>query len=253
MDYDSRIFKIFLDVQSGLPRQGPGDDENTLKALSLCRGLPEKPDIVDIGCGPGMQTVALAKATNANITAVDFNREYLKELQERAESESVSQFIKTLLQDMNELSFKPKSFDLVWAEGSAYIIGFKNALDAWKQLLKTGGFIALSELVWLRPDPPSEVVEFFGNEYPQMTDLESNIETLKNCGYEIMGHFTLPDSAWWDLYYTPLEAKLPALNEKYSRDNEALSIINATRREIEIRRLFSNWYGYEFFVGQKKG
>jgi len=198
-----------------------------------------------------MQTIALAKAMNADITAVDINREYLDKLDESSESASVSECIEILAQDMNELPFEPESFDLIWSEGAAYIMGFEKALDFWKKFLKPGGCVAVSELVWLRADPPAEVAEFFGNEYPAMTNVETILITIKRCGYELLGHFTLPDSAWWDFYYTPLEAKLPALNEKYSDDNEALSIINMAKREIEIRRFFSNWYGYEFFIGQK--
>jgi len=251
MDVNPRLFEIFLDVQRGLPRQGPGSDESTLKALSLCSGLPERPAILDIGCGPGMQTIALAKAMNAHITAVDMYREYLDELEEYAESASVSECIEILARDMNELPFEPESFDLIWSEGASYIMGFEKALDVWKRFLKPGGCIAVTELVWLKSDPPAEVAEFFGNEYPAMTDVETILIIIQRCGYELLGHFTLPDSAWWDYYYTPLEAKLPALNEKYSGDNEALSIITTARREIEIRRLFSNWYGYEFFIGRK--
>lgn len=198
-----------------------------------------------------MQTIALAKAMNAHITAVDINREYLDELEERGVSAGVSESIEILLQNMNELAFDPESFDLIWAEGSAYSMGFEKALEDWKRFLKPGGCIAVSELVWLRPAPPSEVAEFWSNEYAPMTDVETVLKTIKRCGYELLGHFTLPDSAWWDYYYTPLEAKLPALNEKYSGDNEALSIVSTTSREIEIRRLYSNWYGYEFFISRK--
>ena len=251
MDENPRLFEIFLDVQSGLPRQGPGSDEVTLKALSFCSGLLERPAILDVGCGPGMQTIALAKATNAHITAVDLNQEYLDELKERARSESVSESIEILLQDMNKLAFEQESFNLIWAEGSAYSMGFENALKEWKRFLMPGGFIALSELVWLRADPPNKLAEFFENEYPPMTDIQTNLETIERCGYEIIEHFTFPDSAWWDHYYTPLEQKLPALNEKYLGDNEALSIIDMTKREIEMRKLFGDWYGYEFFIGQK--
>jgi hypothetical protein len=48
-------------------------------------------------------------------------------------------------------------------------MGFKNALVDWKRFLKPGGCIAVTELVWLRPDPPTAVAEFFGKGYPAMT------------------------------------------------------------------------------------
>ena len=61
MNADPRLFEVFLDVQRGLPRQGPGCDESTLRAISLCSGRPEGADLLDVGCGPGMQTVALTR------------------------------------------------------------------------------------------------------------------------------------------------------------------------------------------------
>lgn len=197
-----------------------------------------------------MQTVALAKACDCFITAVDANRKYLDELHERAEAAGIAERIETLAVDMSALPFRPESFDLIWAEGSAYIMGFETALADWRRFLKPGGCIAVSELVWLRPDRPAEAVEFFGSEYPPMADIEANLETVRRCGYELLGHFTLPHAAWWEHYYAPLEAKLPTLLEKYVGDDEALQIIATTKREIEMRRRFGDWYGYEFFVGQ---
>jgi hypothetical protein len=108
----------------------------------------------------------------------------------------------------------------------------------------------VTELVWLRPDPPADVAEFFGREYPAMTDIGAVVATVRACGYEPIGHFTLPNRAWWDHYYTPLEAKLPKLYEKYRGNDEALGIIRTAEREIDIRRRFPEFYGYEFFVGR---
>ena len=249
MDENARLFEIFLKVQRGLPRQGPGCDESTLKALSLCPRLPEKPAILDIGCGPGMQTIALAKAVNGQITAVDNQQEYLNQVTERAATEGVAERVKVFAADMRKLPFPPESFDVVWSEGAAYIMGFKSALANWKRLLKPGGCFAVSELVWLHPDPPTELHEFFTAEYPAMTDTATITNTIRDCGYDLLGHFTLPDAAWWQHYYGPLEAKLPSLSDRYAGDQQALGVIEMTRREIDIRRRFGTWYGYVFFVG----
>jgi len=77
------------------------------------------------------------------------------------------------------------------------------------------------------------------------------LEIIRGCGYESLGHFTLLDSASWDDYYGPLGAKLPDWYEKYAGDDDALNAIESTKREIEVRRLFPERYGYEFFVAQK--
>ncbi|MCG8408006.1 MAG: class I SAM-dependent methyltransferase [Phycisphaerales bacterium] len=251
MEENPRLFEIFIDVQQGLPRQGPGCEASTLEAFSLCSELPKQSSVLDVGCGPGMQTVALAKIVDGRITAVDVNQGYLEELKARAEAANVADRIEIRTADMNNLPFADQSFDLIWAEGSAYIMGFRTALASWNRLLKPGGYIAVSELVWLQPDPPKEAAEFFHGEYPAMTDVETVLATIRICGYLPLGHFTLPDTAWWEHYYTPLEGKLQGLAKKYKGDDEAFRILEATKSEIEIRRRFADCYGYEFFIGRK--
>jgi SAM-dependent methyltransferase len=129
-DEHQRLLEIFWDVQRGLPRQGPGATESTLKALALCTGLPARLTLLDIGCGPGMQTVALAAALpEAHITAVDIHQKYLDELRERAKAARVAARIDILAGDMQALPFPPQRFDLIWAEGAAYIMGCAQALS----------------------------------------------------------------------------------------------------------------------------
>jgi ubiquinone/menaquinone biosynthesis C-methylase UbiE len=251
MESDQRILEVFFEIQRGLPRQGPGSDESTRKALSLCVGLPARPTILDIGCGPGMQTLTLAGAIDGQITAVDTSDQYLGELRKRAPASAVER-IAIVRADMNKLPFAPATFDLIWSEGAAYLMGFANALAAWKPLLKPGGYLAVSELVWLEADPPREAAEFFGAEYPAMIDVAAIRSTMQNAGYELIGDFALPDLDWWEHYYAPLAAKLPALEEKHRNDPELLRVVRATKREIEIRRRYPDAYGHAFFVGQSR-
>jgi cyclopropane fatty-acyl-phospholipid synthase-like methyltransferase len=49
--------------------------------------LPENPRLLDIGCGPGMQTIELAKISNAKITALDFYQPFLDELAKSVKAE----------------------------------------------------------------------------------------------------------------------------------------------------------------------
>ena len=251
MNQSAHLFDVFMDVHRGLPRQGPGCADSTLQALSLCTGLPERPAVLDVGCGPGAQTLTLAGALGGRITAVDVYREYLDQLQESAAAAGIDERIAPVVADMHSLPFPRDSFDLIWAEGAAYIMGFDNALTVWKRFLKPGGYLAVSELVWLEEEPPPVAVAFFAYEYPPMTDVATNLMILRSRGYEVAGHFTVPASAWWQDYYTPLEAKLPDLFDRYENDTDALSVIHMVRHEIEIRQRFGASFGYEFFVARK--
>lgn len=251
VEEESHRLAVFFDIQSNLPRQGPGDDDSTLRALSLCRDLPRRPAVLDVGCGPGMQTLTLAKKLNTTVVAADLHEQYLNELRIRAAAAGLEDRVEVRREDMRSLPFKSGAFDLVWAEGSAYNMGFESALTAWRPLLKPSGYVALSELVWLQPDAPLEVRSFFEREYPPMTDVATNLETIRRCGYDTVGHFTLPNDAWWKYYYTPLEARLAKLAAKYAADPVALEVIATSEAEIDMRRRHPQIYGYEFFVAQR--
>ena len=71
MSSDAHLHAVFRDIHRGLPRQGPGTDATTLAALDLCVGAHEPARVLDVGCGPGMQTLAIACSLNAHVVAVD--------------------------------------------------------------------------------------------------------------------------------------------------------------------------------------
>ncbi|MEM9027716.1 MAG: class I SAM-dependent methyltransferase [Pseudomonadota bacterium] len=248
---DQHRWDVFLDIQSGLPRQGPGCEASTLQALALCSRLPQRARVLDLGCGPGMQTITLAQAMDCHVTAVDLHRAYLDQLVVGAEAAGVSDRIDVREADMRDLPFAPASFDLIWSEGAIYNVGFEAGLRACHALLAPGGYVAVTELVWLTSEPPSEAAAFFAEEYPAMTDVATNLEMIDASGYECVGHFALPDHAWWYHYYGPLEAKLPTLERTYADDPVARDVIAMSQTEIAMRRQFPTTYGYVFFVGRK--
>jgi len=57
-------------------------------------------------------------------------------------------------------------FDVVWAEGSIFVIGFEKKLSCWKKFLKTGGSLALTRMVWFTENPPDEIATFMREAYP---------------------------------------------------------------------------------------
>jgi ubiquinone/menaquinone biosynthesis C-methylase UbiE len=246
-DYDT--MKIFWEIHSDLPREGPGTAESTRKAFSMIPDLPEAPDILDVGCGPGMQTLDLAALTKGKITAVDNHQAFLDDLRKRAAEQGLSKQIEIMNGDMNALPFAQKSFDLIWAEGSIFIMGFEKGLRAWRPLLKDGGYVAVTDAAWLRPDVPAEVKKFWEC-YPGMQDVAANVKAVERAGYRLIGHFTLPDEAWWNDYYHPMEKKLALLREIHKDDKEALKYLTVEQVEIEMFRKYSKYYGYVFFVMQ---
>lgn len=246
-----KINELLYEIHADMPRQGPGDRRSTERAYRLMRGLPKKPAILDIGCGPGAQTIDLSRISGGTVTAVDNHRPYLDQLEETVNKAGLAHRVKAKEGDMYNLRFPDGSFDAAWAEGSIFIIGFAQGLAHWRRLLKPGGFMAVSELTRLRPDPPEEAKAFWEGAYPVMQDMESNVRTVEEAVYDAVGHFTLPESAWWEDYYDPLQKRIPLLKKK-NRDNaEMLEMLAEVENEISSFRKYSDFYGYVFYVMQK--
>ncbi|MCW4045910.1 MAG: class I SAM-dependent methyltransferase [Candidatus Bathyarchaeota archaeon] len=243
-------WKVFFEVHSGLPRENPGDDETTKKAYQTLSNLPEHPHILDVGCGSGAQTVALAMLSHGQITALDVHQPFLENLKRKAEAEGVSDRIQIVKGDMCAMDYAAKSFGVIWAEGSIFIIGFEKGLHDWKRLLTDKGYLVASELSWFKREAPEEIQKFFAEVYPQMKTVEDNLAIARNAGYRVVGWFPVPESSWWKNYYAPIEAKLPALKSKYQSNAEALSIIAWEEREIEMFRKYSAYYGSVFYILQ---
>jgi SAM-dependent methyltransferase len=240
--------EIFWELFSDLPQEGPGSDDLTLKAVSLIPDLPTSPAILDIGCGPGRQTMVLAKHTGGIVTALDIHQPFLDEVARRADAAGVSERVVVRNRSMTEMDFEENSFDLVWSEGAIYIMGFRNGLESCRRFLKPGGYVAVSELSWYTDEPHPEPRKFFEEGYPVMKTIDQNCRVVEDTGYELITSFTLPDSAWFDGYYTPLEERIPGMREKYAGDKEAIEFLDSTQEEIDIFRKYSSSYGYVFYI-----
>ena len=236
-------------LHEGLPRQGPGSTACTQKMFSFLPGLPEIPEILDIGCGSGMQTIDLARlCPRARITAVDIYPAFLEEVNKRIIAAGFSDRIRTIRASMDDLPCDPESFDLIWAEGSIFIIGVEPGLTLWKKFLKHGGFLGFTEATWFTKTPSEKVRSFWRENYPGMKTVDEIKTITRQAGYSCIADFPLPASAWWVDYYIPLLNRLPALEHQFRGDAGAEAIISLTRQEIELFEKYSAQYGCQFFL-----
>lgn len=229
------LFELFENT----PRQGPGSVETTRRALRLLPATLRIDRVLDLGCGTGGSTIVLAEETGARVTAVDIHPPFLATLRTRSGERNLADRITTVAADMAKLPFFDSAFDLVWAEGSAYSIGFEKALRRWRPLLRSGGCLVATELVWFVAEPGARARAFFAGEYPDMRDEATRINQARSAGYELLGSFRLP-SGDWRTYYAGLEGPL---RDAISRHGE-LEIYAGTRLEREIYEACGDDYGY---------
>ncbi len=160
----------------------------------------------------------------------------------------LSERITPILADMNQLPFEDQSFDLIWAEGSIYVMGMEAGLAKWRPLLRNRGYLAFTEVSWIRRDIPDEPLSFWKEVYPEIGTVTQNEQKIRRKGYELIGDFVLPESDWWQEYYRPIEAKLPRLKDRYKDDAEALEVLALEEKEIGTFRNYASYYGYVFYI-----
>ncbi|MFB0535203.1 MAG: class I SAM-dependent methyltransferase [Anaerolineae bacterium] len=195
--------------------------------------LPEldKPRILDIGCGSGVPTMGLARLSNGQIIGLDIDQSLLDKLMRKIEEAGLSDRVKTLKCSMFELDFPDESFDIIWAEGSISRIGFKKGLKEWRRFLKPNGFLVVHD---------------------ETKNVTKKREQISSCGYDLLGHFTLPRDTWWTEYYGPLEKRINELRAKHSDEPQALLELDKEQREIDMFKANSRRYSSVFFVMQKR-
>ncbi|MFE0738041.1 GNAT family N-acetyltransferase [Streptomyces sp. NPDC058855] len=239
----SASHEAFFALHHGLPRQGPGSDATTRRLLSLAGTLPERPRVLDLGCGPGRSALLLAAEAGARVTAVDTHEPFLDELRAAAVARGLDGLIRPVRADMAAPPFPDGSFDLVWAESSVFVVGFDRALAAWRRLLAPGGTLVLTECVWTTGEPGPQARAFWDPHYPLRT-VTANAAAAVAAGYHVLGTFLQPETDWEE-YYGPLAAHADAADT--TLPGMAAAVAGA-RAEIALRREHGGEYGYAGFA-----
>ena len=235
-------------MYGGLEKLGPGDDHTTRLMLQQ---LPSSQfrRVVDVGCGSGRQTLVLAQELNVVVHAVDNFAPFLEELKHKALSAGLSDRVETHCLDMATLERNFTDIDLLWGEGSAYNLGFANALQRWFPAVAPGGYVVLSELSWLEGEANDRVRTFWAGAYPGMGTVEANCQAAVAAGYRILNTYTLPRESWENGYYDTLRPRAEAL---LNHDDSAVrAMARENLEEIEIFHLACNSYGYVFYLLQR--
>jgi ubiquinone/menaquinone biosynthesis C-methylase UbiE len=182
----------------------------------------DKPSILDIGCGSGLQTIELAKMCNGHITAIDIDIPALVTLRKRVKDLGLSHRISVKQASMRDLNCVSDTYDIIWAEGSIFVVGFENGIRNWKRLLTKDGFLVVHD---------------------EDAGLEQKKQIIKKHEYRLRGQIRIPHEDWEERYYKPL---LGALSEKKLDPAED----NKLRKEIDSFK--RSRMGSVFFILQNK-
>ena len=111
-----------------------------------------------------------------------------------------------------------------------------------------GAFRAAALALSKADGKPGLTAEDFGVIMGKVADIVAAIGTSR---FSLVDHFTLPDEAWWDDFYTPMERRIEELRGRYAGDAEALGVLDQLAKEPKLHQRYSDYYAYEFFVARR--
>jgi SAM-dependent methyltransferase len=245
------FWRYFHEIFAALPRQGPGERKSTELAVRMLPELRADQRILDIGCGTGAQTIDLARATPAQIVAVDKHEPFIFRLRKRAAAHDLDARIDTQVADMHDLPFGDGLFDVIWSEGAIFIIGFARGLAQWRRLLKPGGYLVVSEFCWFVSDPPPELIALHTDGCSDIGNVDDRRKAVFSHRYRLVDEFVLPDNGWWENFYVPLGEQLTHFRIQHAGNAAALSVAADLQKEIDLYQKHIGAFGYVFFLLQR--
>jgi ubiquinone/menaquinone biosynthesis C-methylase UbiE len=197
------------------------------------RMLPQldKPRILDIGCGSGVPTLELARLSDGEIVALDIDQRLLDVLRGNVEKAGLSDRVKIVNCSLFDMEFPDESFDVIWAEGSINVIGFRKGLWQWKHLIKPAGFMVVHD---------------------ERGNVEEKLDQISSCGYELLGYFELGEKTWWTEYFAPLEELILETRKKFTGSTVVHSGLNEARWELDTFKKDPERNSSVCFVMQKR-
>jgi len=242
---------ILDELYAGLDEGSGARYEYTRRAYGMLTGL-DQPRLLDVGCGRGGVTLELAQLTGGEVVAIDVDESSLDTLRARARQEGLADRVQAVTGSMRAMEFGAGSFDVIWAEGSIHVMGVAAVLTAWRRLVRTGGYVVVHEMAWLKTGAPPEIVDYWREVFGGIQTVDKYADQAKRCGYHIVGHFLLPEDFWGREYYGPLGRRIEIIKQKYAEEVEVQNLLAKPQREVELYNKYNRWYGSAFLVLQWK-
>jgi SAM-dependent methyltransferase len=243
--------ELLVDLHLHNERQGPGSAEDTRRALAMT-GLEPSTDLVvaDIGCGTGASAMVLAEELRAPVRAIDMLPPFVEAANARAHERGLGALVRAEVGQMEDLPLEPRSVDLLWSEGAIYNMGFTEGVRAWRDFLKPGGVIAVSDLTWTTSARPADIDAHWSAAYPGVATAAEKVRILEESGYAPLGFFFLPRSSW-EAYYGPIRAGLADFRARHEASDAADAIVAGEEQELRLFAERGTWFSYGFFVARR--
>jgi cyclopropane fatty-acyl-phospholipid synthase-like methyltransferase len=121
-------------------------------------------DVLDVGCGDGQNSCALAEDFACRLTGISTGLEGVEAARRLSRARGLSDRVAFLHRDGMGNGFPDGSFDRVWVmQSSHFMLDKRRLLDECVRVLRPGGRVALADIMLRSPLPMTEVVRNRGD------------------------------------------------------------------------------------------
>ncbi len=204
--------------------------EHTRKAFALLPAL-DRPRILDIGCGQGVQAMELARLGGGEVVGIDIDETVLTQFHKRLERSDVSSRVTVHRCSLFDSGLAAESFDVLWEEGVLHLLEPASSFAACHRLLRPRGFLVMHE-----------TLDWF----------QAARQRLPESGLQFLDRHLLPRHFWWTEYGAPLERRVRAFRESHG---DAAGSPDLTRyaNEAAMIKADPDQFDCGFFILQKRG
>jgi len=195
--------------------------------------LPQmnKPQILDIGCGSGIPTLELAKLSHGRVIGIDIDQPALDRFNRKINEMGFTDYVQAINCSIFDMEFDNASFNIIWSEGSVYVIGFQKGLTEWKRFLKQNGFLIIHD----------EKVGF-----------DKKLQQISSSGYDLLGYFTLNEDVWRDEYFAPLEKMIYEIQLQQLNDLKVVETLHTFKKELDIFKMNPQSCASVYFIMRRR-
>ncbi len=172
----------------------------------------------------------LARLGQGEVIGIDIDQPALDKLTLKIKEAGFSNRVQAVNCSILGMVFPDDSFDIIWSEGSIFVIGFERGIQEWNRFLKPNGFMVIHD---------------------EKGNVEEKLEQISNYGYKLRGYFILSEDIWWTEYFAPLEKLVAKWQTSYTEDPYTLEELNQAQRELEMFKNNPERNNSVYFVIQK--
>ncbi|MFA7278812.1 MAG: class I SAM-dependent methyltransferase [Sterolibacterium sp.] len=197
--------QISSEAHKLLPHANPLSVEQMQSLIELA--LAKRPHTaLEVGCGAGAFSIALAERQDVRVVALDNNPYVLERATAAAASTKLIGKIDFLLCSATAYAGDP--VDLIVCIGSSQAFGNpRQALQNLHKLLRPNGMLVFAELTW-SSKPPQNYLQYLGMSEEDYWMIEASADVLANNNFAVEAQFVASTDAWANYERGVLQGRL---------------------------------------------